>query len=47
MKILPQENIKKDPYEDLTPLENKTRKVAIAFVFVGVFFWAVKILFLA
>jgi|GEM_PF-1366954 hypothetical protein len=47
MKILPQNNSKIDVYEGLTPIEKKTRKAAIVFVFVGVFFWAVKILFLA
>lgn len=47
MKITPQVKIKVDPYKGLSPLENKTRKAAIIFVFFGVFFWAVKILFLA
>jgi hypothetical protein len=47
MKITPNTKIKADPYAGLSPLENKTRKVAIAFVFAGVFVWAVKILILA
>jgi hypothetical protein len=47
MKITPKNNLKADPFAGLSPLEQKTRKAAIAFVFVGVFFWAVKILFLA
>jgi hypothetical protein len=33
-------------FNGLTPLEQKTRKVSIAVAFVGVFVWAVKILFL-
>ena len=36
----------KDPFEDLSPLQKKTRKAAIVFAFIGVFVWAVKILFL-
>ncbi|MCO5935202.1 hypothetical protein NAF17_06595 [Mucilaginibacter sp. RB4R14] len=36
---------KGDVFEDLTTLEQKSRKVAIAFAFVSVFVWAVKILF--
>jgi hypothetical protein len=47
MKITPNTKSKVDPYEGLSPLENKTRKAAIIFVFAGVFFWAVKILILA
>ncbi|MBD1362229.1 hypothetical protein IDJ77_00275 [Mucilaginibacter sp. ZT4R22] len=47
MKITPNTKSKADPYEGLSPLEKKTRKAAIAFVFAGVFFWAVKILILA
>ncbi|WP_162996424.1 hypothetical protein [Mucilaginibacter celer] len=45
MRIDPPE-IEKDPYEDLTPLQKKTRKATIWFAFIGVFVWAVKILFL-
>lgn len=45
MKIVPKKQ-KADIYENLTPLEKKTRKAAIALAFVGVFVWAVKILFL-
>lgn len=47
MKITPNSNIKVDPFEGLTPIEKKTRKAAVIFVFLGVFFWAVKILILA
>jgi hypothetical protein len=32
-------------FDDLTPLEQRTRKVSIAVAFIGVFVWAVKILF--
>jgi hypothetical protein len=42
MKIEPGET-QTDIYKDLTPLEQKTRRVAIVFVFVGVFVWALKI----
>lgn len=35
-----------DPFAELTPLQQKTRKIAIAIAFIGVFVWAVKILFL-
>jgi hypothetical protein len=42
MKIEPKE-YQPDIYKDLTPLEQKTRRVAIVFVFVGVFVWAIKI----
>ncbi|MGY4538277.1 hypothetical protein ACVW0P_002697 [Mucilaginibacter sp. UYNi724] len=44
MKIIPAEK-KGDVFEDLTPMEQKTRKAAIAFAFIGVFVWAAKILF--
>jgi hypothetical protein len=47
MKIVPQDKTSQDPYAQLSPLEKRTRTAAIWFVFVGVFFWAVKILFLA
>nr|WP_294945491.1 hypothetical protein [uncultured Mucilaginibacter sp.] len=47
MKITPDTKSKPDPFAGLTPLENKTRKAAIIFVFAGVFVWAVKILILA
>jgi hypothetical protein len=36
---------KTDIYEELTPLEQKTRKAAIILAFIGVFVWTVKILF--
>ncbi|WP_374948246.1 hypothetical protein [Mucilaginibacter sp.] len=42
MKIEPQQQ-ETDIYKDLTPLEQKTRKVAVAFAFIGVFIWAIKI----
>jgi len=45
MRIDPIE-AKPDPYKDLTPLQNKSRKAAIAIAFTGVFVWVVKILFL-
>ncbi|MES2062025.1 MAG: hypothetical protein V4456_08900 [Bacteroidota bacterium] len=45
MRIKPAEN-EGDAFKDLTPLEQKTRKAAIVLAFVGVFCWAVKILFL-
>ena len=44
MKILPKQS-KADVYQDLTPLEQKTRKAAIIVAFIGVFVWAAKILF--
>jgi hypothetical protein len=44
MRIKPTEK-KGDVFKDLTPLEQKSRKAAIAFAFIGVFVWAVKILF--
>jgi len=45
MKITPAQD-EEDIFKDLTPLEKKTRKAAIAFAFVGVFVWTIKILFL-
>jgi hypothetical protein len=42
MRIEPKED-QTDIYKDLTPLEQKTRKVAVLFVFAGVFVWALKI----
>jgi hypothetical protein len=45
MRIDPIE-AKPDPFKDLTPLQNKSRKAAIAIAFIGVFIWAIKILFL-
>jgi len=42
MKIDPKQT-QTDIYKDLTPLEQKTRKLAIVFVFIGVFIWAIKI----
>jgi hypothetical protein len=44
MKITPKP-IKTDVYEELTPLEQKTRKAAIILAFIGVFVWTAKILF--
>jgi len=44
MKITPKEN-KADIFKDLTPLEQKTRRVAIFLAFFGVFVWVFKILF--
>ncbi|MES2266113.1 MAG: hypothetical protein V4520_05110 [Bacteroidota bacterium] len=44
MRIKPTET-QGDVFEDLTPLEQKTRKAAIVFAFIGVFVWAAKILF--
>ncbi|MDB5126454.1 hypothetical protein [Mucilaginibacter sp.] len=44
MRIKPAEN-EGDAFKDLTPLEQKTRKASIVLAFVGVFVWAVKILF--
>ncbi|MDN3579767.1 hypothetical protein [Mucilaginibacter flavus] len=35
-----------DPFEHLTPLQNKSRKAAIVVSFIGVFVWVIKILFL-
>jgi len=44
MKIKPAED-EGDVFKDLTPLEQKTRIASIVLAFVGVFVWAVKILF--
>ncbi|MET3980145.1 hypothetical protein ABIB62_002515 [Mucilaginibacter sp. UYP25] len=44
MRIKPAEK-KGNVFEDLTPMEQKNRKAAIAFAFIGVFVWAAKILF--
>lgn len=38
--------LKPDPFAELTPLQQKTRKIAIVVAFIGVFVWVVKILFL-
>ncbi|WP_292939625.1 MULTISPECIES: hypothetical protein [unclassified Mucilaginibacter] len=35
-----------DDFAHLTPLQQRTRKAAIVLAFIGVFVWAVKILFL-
>jgi hypothetical protein len=45
MKIAPAED-EDDIFKELTPLEKKTRKAAIALAFFGVFVWTIKILFL-
>jgi len=45
MRIDPIET-KPDPFKDLTPLQNRSRKAAIAIAFIGVFVWVIKILFL-
>jgi len=44
MKIVPK-NSRADVFENLTPLEQKTRKAAIVMAFIGVFVWVAKILF--
>lgn len=36
----------RNEFAHLTPLQQRTRKAAIALAFIGVFVWAVKILFL-
>ncbi|WP_295716992.1 hypothetical protein [Mucilaginibacter sp.] len=45
MRIDPIE-AKPDPFENLTPLQNRSRKAAIAIAFIGVFVWVIKILVL-
>jgi hypothetical protein len=45
MRIDPIE-AKPDPFESLTPLQNRSRKAAIAIAFIGVFVWVIKILVL-
>ncbi|WP_454802736.1 hypothetical protein [Mucilaginibacter phyllosphaerae] len=45
MRIKPAEK-QEDVFKDLTPIEKKTRIAAIILAFVGVFCWAIKILFL-
>ncbi|WP_255486812.1 hypothetical protein [Mucilaginibacter sp. SP1R1] len=44
MRIEPK--ITLDKYKDLTPVQRKTRRVAIVVAFCGVFVWAIKILFI-
>jgi len=34
-----------DPFENLSPLQKKTRKAAIVVAFIGSFAWVIKILF--
>lgn len=45
MRMKPAAHEDNDVFKDLTSLEQKTRKASIALAFVGVFVWAVKILF--
>jgi hypothetical protein len=45
MRIDPIE-AKPDLFENLTPLQNRSRKAAIAIAFIGVFVWVIKILVL-
>ena len=47
MKIYPAKSVKKDKtsYEHLSPLQKKTRQVALLLAFVSVFIFFFKILF--
>ncbi|QKJ28311.1 hypothetical protein HQ865_00560 [Mucilaginibacter mali] len=38
--------VAEDPFKDLSAYDNKKRKAAIIFAFIGVFIWFMKVMFL-
>lgn len=45
MRIDPVNIDENNPYKDLSPLDKIMRRVAILVAFVGVFIWALKVVF--
>jgi hypothetical protein len=45
MRINPRNINQTDLYKDLSPLDKVMRKIAIVVVFIGVFYWALKVVF--
>jgi hypothetical protein len=46
MRIKPNKKVKVDLYVDLNPVQKTCRKVAIVVVFLGVYIWLLKIVFI-
>jgi hypothetical protein len=45
LRVDPANQVKEDPFKDLTKTQKVTRKVAVVVAFAGVFIWFLKVVF--